>query len=137
MLWRSTFDSFIRRQFKRYKSKFYDKILTTIYFNDWLKFQILNRIIRVDHVADYKVPKDHKNIDSETRKIHNEGCAPSVEGHDKQPLPKEPPPRTIEPSKIELDDIKSLDDIKLPERLPIGIKTEVKEEPGTPERVRT
>lgn len=68
----------------------------------------------MDHVADYKVPKDHKNTDEQTKKVHDEGCAPSVQGHDKKAqLPEkkecEPPP----------------DAFKLPERLPIGsIKAE-------------
>lgn len=40
--------------------------------------KICGRTIRVDHVAEYKVPKDHKNMDEEIRKIHNEGCAPPM-----------------------------------------------------------
>lgn len=38
--------------------------------------QLLNRTIRVDHVADYKPPKDSDKLDEETRKLHAEGCAP-------------------------------------------------------------
>lgn len=38
--------------------------------------QILSRVIRVDHVANYKAPKDSKNIDEETKKLRKEGCAP-------------------------------------------------------------
>jgi hypothetical protein len=39
--------------------------------------QLLGRTIRVDHVADYKPPKDSDKLDEETRKLHVEGCAPS------------------------------------------------------------
>lgn len=38
--------------------------------------QLLSRTIRVDHVADYKPPKDSEKLDEETRKLHAEGCAP-------------------------------------------------------------
>lgn len=38
--------------------------------------KLLNRTIRVDHVADYKPPKDSDKLDEETRKLHAEGCAP-------------------------------------------------------------
>ncbi|TGZ39336.1 RNA-binding motif protein, X-linked 2 [Temnothorax longispinosus] len=37
---------------------------------------ILGRTIRVDHVSNYKAPKDSKNIDEETRNLRKEGCAP-------------------------------------------------------------
>uniref|UniRef100_A0A0R3S2Z2 Coiled-coil domain-containing protein n=1 Tax=Elaeophora elaphi TaxID=1147741 RepID=A0A0R3S2Z2_9BILA len=37
---------------------------------------LLKRIIRVDHVEEYKVPKYHEDIDEETRKIWEDGCAP-------------------------------------------------------------
>jgi len=33
----------------------------------------------VDHVADYKVPKDHEDIDEVTRRLHSDGCAPSLQ----------------------------------------------------------
>ncbi|XP_060830844.1 RNA-binding motif protein, X-linked 2-like [Bombus pascuorum] len=38
--------------------------------------KILGRTIRVDHVANYKAPKDSKNIDEETKRLRKEGCAP-------------------------------------------------------------
>lgn len=38
--------------------------------------KILGRTIRVDHVSNYKAPKDSKNIDEETKKLRKEGCAP-------------------------------------------------------------
>jgi hypothetical protein len=43
--------------------------------------QLLGRTIRVDHVADYKPPKDSDKLDEETRKLHAEGCAPSHSTH--------------------------------------------------------
>ncbi|PNF26126.1 hypothetical protein B7P43_G04445 [Cryptotermes secundus] len=39
--------------------------------------KLLGRTIRVDHVADYKPPKDSDKLDEDTRKLHAEGCAPS------------------------------------------------------------
>lgn len=83
-------------------------------------------------MADYKVPKDNKKVDSETRKIQDEGCAPNVPGHEQKPLP----PLRKEPSPIKIKEEEDLDfKMRLPERLPIGIKTEIKEERVTPERV--
>lgn len=38
--------------------------------------QLLGRTIRVDHVQDYKPPKDSKKADEELVKLQNEGCAP-------------------------------------------------------------
>lgn len=39
-------------------------------------YQILGKSIRVDHVNDYKPPKDDDRYDDITRKLHTEGCAP-------------------------------------------------------------
>lgn len=68
--------------------------------------QILGKSLRVDHVKDYKPPKDSDKYDSETRLIHTEGCAP------KEQLPpteikREPPEAQI------------FDGVRLPMRLPI------------------
>ncbi|ELT98021.1 hypothetical protein CAPTEDRAFT_86725, partial [Capitella teleta] len=41
-------------------------------------FKILGRTIRVDHVKDYKAPKEHGDEDEVTRKIRAEGCAPTL-----------------------------------------------------------
>lgn len=38
--------------------------------------QLLGKSLRVDHVADYKVPKDHEDLDETTRRLRDEGCAP-------------------------------------------------------------
>ncbi|XP_076454254.1 uncharacterized protein LOC143289200 [Babylonia areolata] len=54
--------------------------------------KLLGRIIRVDHVADYKKPKEKGDEDEMTLKLRAEGCAPKVP----EPLasaqsPQEPP----------------------------------------------
>uniref|UniRef100_A0A8D8WHR7 RNA-binding motif protein, X-linked 2 n=1 Tax=Cacopsylla melanoneura TaxID=428564 RepID=A0A8D8WHR7_9HEMI len=41
--------------------------------------KILSRTIRVDHVNDYKPPKDNKYTDDETKKLRAVGCAPGTE----------------------------------------------------------
>ena len=38
--------------------------------------QIAGRIIRVDHVEEYKVPKMRENMDEDRMKLALEGCAP-------------------------------------------------------------
>lgn len=38
--------------------------------------KILGRIVRVDHVANYKAPKESKKIDEETQQLRREGCGP-------------------------------------------------------------
>ncbi|XP_062131721.1 LOW QUALITY PROTEIN: RNA-binding motif protein, X-linked 2 [Drosophila sulfurigaster albostrigata] len=38
--------------------------------------KILDRSLRVDHVADYKPPKDNEKLDEETLRLYMEGCAP-------------------------------------------------------------
>ncbi|XP_071839511.1 uncharacterized protein [Apostichopus japonicus] len=52
--------------------------------------QILGRTIRVDHVANYRAPKDHDDDDEETKTLRKEGCAPKIQ-------PDTPPP-------VEVDD---------------------------------
>lgn len=44
-----------------------------------LKNQLLGKSLRVDHVQDYKPPKDNDDYDDITRKLHSEGCAPVVQ----------------------------------------------------------
>lgn len=41
--------------------------------------KICNRSIRVDHVHEYKVPKDHDDIDTETKRLRDEGVAPKYQ----------------------------------------------------------
>uniref|UniRef100_A0A1B6LKV3 RNA-binding motif protein, X-linked 2 n=1 Tax=Graphocephala atropunctata TaxID=36148 RepID=A0A1B6LKV3_9HEMI len=38
--------------------------------------KVLGRTIRVDHVADYKPPKESNKADKELSKLQREGCAP-------------------------------------------------------------
>ncbi|XP_030377112.1 RNA-binding motif protein, X-linked 2 [Scaptodrosophila lebanonensis] len=38
--------------------------------------KIMGRTMRVDHVADYKPPKDNAKLDEETLRLYMEGCAP-------------------------------------------------------------
>ncbi|KAL7739517.1 hypothetical protein ACLKA6_012661 [Drosophila palustris] len=40
--------------------------------------KILDRSLRVDHVADYKPPKDNEKLDEETLRLYMEGCAPKA-----------------------------------------------------------
>jgi len=39
--------------------------------------KILGRTVRVDHVKEYKVPKDNEKVDDLTRELWKEGCAPT------------------------------------------------------------
>lgn len=77
--------------------------------------KILGKALRVDHVHNYKAPKDDDRLDDETKRLHMEGCAPKLQL----------PPEAI---KKEPTDDGSLDGgVRLPPRLPIGqIKTEGK-----------
>ena len=38
--------------------------------------KLLNRVIRVDHVSEYKIPKEYEDMDDVTKRLHSEGCAP-------------------------------------------------------------
>jgi RNA-binding motif X-linked protein 2 len=40
--------------------------------------QIKGRTIRVDHVSNYKPPKDTEDIDDITKNLRDEGCAPKL-----------------------------------------------------------
>lgn len=40
--------------------------------------QIKGRTIRVDHVKNYRPPKDHEDIDDVTKRLREDGCAPAV-----------------------------------------------------------
>lgn len=69
--------------------------------------KILGRTIRVDHVQDYKAPKDSKKnpVDEDTAKIREEGCAPV-------PISKQTPDMKQEEGIV-------VGGVKLPPRLPI------------------
>ncbi|XP_066593875.1 RNA-binding motif protein, X-linked 2-like [Prorops nasuta] len=53
-----------------------DQRSTNLAVDNFNGTKILGRIIRVDHVANYKAPKENKNIDEETKRLRLEGCAP-------------------------------------------------------------
>ncbi|XP_014212434.1 RNA-binding motif protein, X-linked 2 [Copidosoma floridanum] len=53
-----------------------DQRSTVLAVDNFNGMKILGRTIRVDHVKDYKPPKDSKKIDDDTRKLRMEGCAP-------------------------------------------------------------
>jgi len=36
----------------------------------------MDRTLRVDHVLDYKPPKENEKMDEETLRLYMEGCAP-------------------------------------------------------------
>lgn len=77
----------------------------------------MGKTLRVDHVKDYKPPKDDDKIDDVTRRLQMEGCAPK-------------PQIPIDRIKTEVAQPKSdiVDGVRLPMRLPIGksdIKTEL------------
>lgn len=82
-------------------------------------FQILGKSLRVDHVHNYKAPKDDDRYDDETKRLHEEGCAPQLQ------LPS----NAIKREPIEQQIVGG---VRLPARLPIGkVKTEdeIKKEP--------
>lgn len=82
--------------------------------------QILGKSLRVDHVNDYKPPKDNDKLDDETRQLHQEGCAPKLQLPSSQIKQEEPPKEGI------------VDGIRLPMRLPIR---NIKQEEDFPKKV--
>lgn len=58
-------------------------------------FQLLKRTIRVDHVLNYKVPKEHDDEDEITKKLKNEGCAPIVHGSDNSNVESDKDEKTL------------------------------------------
>lgn len=97
-----------------------DQRSTILAVDNFNGIKILNRTIRVDHVAEYKVPKEGKKTDEKTKQLYAEGCAPVAA----TTIHKSPPRdfRETIADQIEAD-------IKLPERLPIRpIKQEFIEE---------
>lgn len=82
--------------------------------------KVLNRTLRVDHVSEYKIPKEGKQTGEETKKLYNEGCAPKAV----VPIVKKP---SVNPEYLRetiADQIQA--EMKLPARLPI--RTEIKKE---------
>lgn len=50
-----------------------------VYYSPLIVSQLLGKSLRVDHVSNYKVPKDHEDYDDVTRRLHDEGCAPILQ----------------------------------------------------------
>ena len=80
--------------------------------------KLVGKTLRVDHVQDYKPPKDNDKYDDETRQLHERGCAPT-EQLPEEYIKKEKRPKSPEVKREVAND-------GLPMRLPIGrsIKTE-------------
>lgn len=109
-----------------------DQRSTVLAVDNFNGIKILKRTIRVDHVSDYKMPKEHKNADAETRKLHNEGCGPDV-----KPEKKSLPIPSIELPTFAREVEAPLDGFKLPPRLPIGqVKIEPDDEQSSIKKVK-
>ncbi|KAK9745434.1 RNA recognition motif [Popillia japonica] len=105
-----------------------DQRSTDLAVDNFNGIKILNRTIRVDHVSDYKVPKNSEKKDEETKKLYQEGCAP-------KPVEVKPVVSNNDLRETLADYI--VDDIKLPPRLPIyPIKQEIKTEKEEDEIVK-
>lgn len=53
-----------------------DQRSTILAVDNFNGIKLLNRIIRVDHVEEYKIPKEFDDITAEMKQLYNEGCAP-------------------------------------------------------------
>lgn len=90
---------------------FEDQRSTVLTVDNLNGVKVLGRFVRVDHVAEYKVPKDHEKLDDDTRKMYFEGCAPVAQ---------------LSPDKIKKEEKDDLSD-GLPKRLLLGkVKKEKK-----------
>lgn len=61
-----------------------DQRSTILAVDNLNSIKLLGRTLRVNHVAEYKMPKEHEDDDEVTLKLREEGCAPRVadEGED-------------------------------------------------------
>lgn len=66
----------------------------------------------MDHVNNYKPPKENEKLDDETKLLHKEGCAPKLQIPIEQ-IKREPAPEIV-------------GGVRLPQRLPIKIEPESK-----------
>jgi len=62
-----------------------DQRSTTLAVDNFNGIKILTRTIRVDHVKDYKPPKDSDKLDDITRALREQGCGPSTNVPDPEP----------------------------------------------------
>lgn len=75
-----------------------DQRSTVLAVDNFNGITLAGRQIRVDHVKDYKPPKEHENDDDLIRTLKEMGCAPGVQ----LPEPSRSPPRSA--SKYNRDD---------------------------------
>lgn len=103
-------------------------------FECFCNLQILGKSMRVDHVNDYKPPKEHDDMDDVTRQLQSEGCAPRA-----QLRPEDIKREHDKAIKLESDDAKDAVDgtivggVRLPQRLPIGNSRESQKRPPVAE----
>lgn len=55
-----------------------DQRSTVLAVDNFNGIKLCNRIIRVDHVANYRIPKDGEDVDEETKMLREEGCGPKT-----------------------------------------------------------
>nr|XP_043898455.1 RNA-binding motif protein, X-linked 2 [Solea senegalensis] len=55
-----------------------DQRSTVLAVDNFNGIKIKGRTIRVDHVKDYRPPKDYEDIDDVTKRLREEGCAPKA-----------------------------------------------------------
>lgn len=96
-----------------------DQRSTILAVDNFNGIKILNRTIRVDHVQEYKVPKEGKKTDEETKKLYSEGCAPKA-------MPIVPKVERVQQDLRETIADQIEGELKLPARLPIY--TDIKKE---------
>jgi len=65
-----------------------DQRSTVLAVDNFNGIKICGRTIRVDHVKDYKPPKESDKLDDVTREIRRTGCGPGVQLPGVQPLPQ-------------------------------------------------
>ncbi|GAB0096733.1 RNA-binding motif protein, X-linked 2 [Sergentomyia squamirostris] len=95
---------------------FEDQRSTVLTVDNLNGIKLLGKTLRVDHVNNYKAPKENDKMDEETKRLQLEGCAPKPQIPVER-LKREPPASSSSSSGLQL-----------PERLPIR-DTKVKEEP--------
>ncbi|XP_032365013.1 RNA-binding motif protein, X-linked 2 isoform X2 [Etheostoma spectabile] len=66
---------------------FEDQRSTVLAVDNLNGIKIKGRTIRVDHVKDYRPPKDTEDMDDITRRLREDGCAPRAEESSSSPHP--------------------------------------------------
>lgn len=65
---------------------FEDQRSTILAVDNFNGIKLCNRTIRVDHVANYRMPKDAEDVDEVTKFLRDEGCAPKVMTENKETM---------------------------------------------------